>query len=118
MYCKISGITDLFDWWWGRLGHLYGSKVLNTKVVMVELLCKVVTIIAVCVEGKRGRKCCCIAHIVYSGKVSQEKAFVNWWKVRFSWRTFTDCLLVLPKDGTPPNFAEKLSRRATKSQNL
>ena len=115
-YC--CGITDLFDWWWGRLGHSYGSKVLNTKVVMVELLCKVVTIIA---EGERGRKFCCkncTAHILYSGKHSQEKAFVNWWKVRFSWRTFTDCLLVLPKDGMPPNFAEKLSQIATKSRNL
>ena len=90
---------------------MYGSKVLNTKVVMVELFCKVVTIIA---EGERGRKSSCkncTAHILYSGKHSQEKAFVNWWKVRFSWRTFTDCLLVLPKDGMPPNFAEKLSQQ-------
>ena len=52
-YC--CGITDLFDWWWGRLGHLHRSKVLNTKVVMVELLCKVVTIVAVWREGERGR---------------------------------------------------------------
>ena len=50
-YC--CGITDLFDWWWGRLGHLHGSKVLNTKVVMVKLLCKVVTIVAVWREGER-----------------------------------------------------------------
>ena len=44
---------------------MHGSKVLNTKVVMVELLCKVVTIIAVRVEEKRGRKFVVIRLYIY-----------------------------------------------------
>ena len=42
------------------------------------------------------------AKLSYSGKLSWEKTFVNWWKNSKDscGKTFTDCLLVLPKDAT------------------
>ena len=32
---------------------------------------------------------------------------MNWWKIIFMEKTLADCLLVLPKDATPPHFADK-----------
>ena len=40
--------------------------------------------------------------ILYSGKISREKTFINWWKIRFS-QIAHSCHT---KDTTPPNFTE------------
>ena len=46
--------------------------------------------------------------ILYSGKLSREKTFANWWKRQFSWRKLSrNACCAAPKDTTPPNFAEK-----------
>ena len=44
-------------------------------------------------------------------KLSHEKTFANWWKIRFFCREM-DCSLVLSKDATPPNFmnSNKISK--------
>ena len=52
------------------------------------------------------------------------KTFANWWKtfcklVENVEKTLVDCLLVLPKDATPPNFVKKKKKNFRKwPQNL
>ena len=47
----------------------------------------------------------------YSGKLSRDKTFVNWRKIRFSHRKLSRIahwyMVSPPKDTTPPNYAEK-----------
>ena len=46
--------------------------------------------------------------IPYSGKLSREKTFTNWWKMWFSRRKLWRLLaFAAPKDATLPNFGEK-----------
>ena len=46
--------------------------------------------------------------VPYSGKLSREKTFTNWWKIQFSWRNFHRFLTyAVPKNATTLNFAEK-----------
>ena len=47
-------------------------------------------------------------HIPYSGKLSREKTFADWWKYDFCGENFCGLLaFAAPKDATPPNFTEK-----------
>ena len=44
----------------------------------------------------------------YSGKLSREKTFANWWKIRFLRRKLSWIVtFAAPKDATPPNIMEK-----------
>ena len=57
--------------------------------------------------------------ISYSGKLSREKTFANWWKIRFRWENFRRLLaFAVPKDTMPPNFAEKTFTDSHKTRNL
>ena len=54
----------------------------------------------------------------YSRKLSQEKTFANWWKVRFfAEKTFTDHSLVPPNKAMPPNFTDKTFANGHKPRN-
>ena len=54
----------------------------------------------------------------YSRKLSQEKTFANWWKVRFfAEKTFTDHSLVPPNKAMPPNFTDKTFVNGHKPRN-
>ena len=54
----------------------------------------------------------------YSGKLSREKTFANWWKYDFRGENFRGLLaFAVPKDATPQISWRKLSRIATKPQN-
>ena len=47
-------------------------------------------------------------HIPYSGKLSREKTFTDWWKYDFRGENFSGLLaFAAPKDAMPPNFTEK-----------
>ena len=51
---------------------------------------------------------CSVNHVLYSGKLSREKTFTNWWKVHFLRRKLSQIAhFTVPKDATPPNFMEK-----------
>ena len=57
-------------------------------------------------------------YILYSGKLSREKIFANWWKYNFRWENFRGLLaFAAPKDATPQISRGKLSRIATKPRN-
>ena len=47
-------------------------------------------------------------HHNYSRKLSREKTFANWWKIRFSWKNFADYLMPLTKEHHAPKFQRKL----------
>ena len=54
----------------------------------------------------------------YSRKLSQEKTFANWWKVRFfAEKTFTNHSLVPPNKAMPPNFTDKTFVNGHKPRN-
>ena len=46
----------------------------------------------------------------------REKTFTNWWI--FVEKTFVDCSLVLPKNTTPSNFAEKTFKNSLKTSKV
>ena len=59
-----------------------------------------------------------IHELPYSGKLSREKTFANWWKYDFCRENFRRLLaFALPKDTTPQISRKKLSRIATKLRN-
>ena len=62
------------------------------------------------------------SEIPYSGKLSREKTFANWWKIQFSQRKllWIACFYRAACQRTPrPQISQrKLSRIATKSRNL
>ena len=52
----------------------------------------------------------------YSGKLSLEKSFTDWWKIIFfGEKSVADCSLVPPKDTTSLNFVEKISVNSHKT---
>ena len=56
-------------------------------------------------------------HILYSGKLSREKTFADWWKYDFRGENFRGLLTF----ATPPNFTEKTftnSHKTTKSSKV
>ena len=62
--------------------------------------------------------CCTVVCIPYSGKLSREKTFANWWKYNFCGENFHRLLaFATPKDATLQISRRKLSRIATKLQN-
>ena len=57
-----------------------------------------------------------VMELPYSGKLSREKTFANWWKIRFCGENFHGLLAFpVPRDATPPNFAEKTFANSLKT---
>ena len=55
--------------------------------------------------------------IPYSGNF-RERKLLRVWKKIFTKQTFTDCSLMLPKNGVPPNFVEKTFANTHKTTKL
>ena len=57
--------------------------------------------------------------IPYSGKLSRENTFANWWRTRIRGETFVDCLVLPIRCGCDRRFSpRKLSRIDANPQNL
>ena len=93
--------TNLSAWWWYLLVKL-----------SVDQSAKQTTLYLVLIDQPAS------CSIPYSGKLSREKTFANWWKYNFRRENFRGLhAFAMPKDATPQISQRKLSRIATKPQN-